>query len=159
MTNKINDIFRMFSAEYIERYPNMPIQHRKIISAIKNCRSGSYGTTVFRCSQCGQKHFVSRSCGNRHCPQCQHHKTQQWLEKQLDKQVPGQHFMITLYSLYCRGRRPVQKQGSVAPFTPGFFRPCQTPFHPLSRQIHERDGKGRSQMPDTGYRLEEKMGC
>jgi hypothetical protein len=85
----------MFGAEYVERYPNMPIQHRKIISAIVNCRSGSYGTTVFCCSECGQKHFVSRSCGNRHCPQCQHHKTQQWLEKQLDKQVPGQHFMIT----------------------------------------------------------------
>ena len=85
----------MFSDEYIERYPNMPIQHRKVISAIINCRSGSYGTTVFRCSQCGQKHFVFRSCGNRHCPQCQHHKTQQWLEKQLNKQVPGHHFMVT----------------------------------------------------------------
>ena len=91
----INEIFRAFAPEYIERYPNMPGHHRKVIAAIINCRSGKYGTTVYRCLKCGQKHFISRSCGNRHCPMCQYHKTQAWLEKQLNKQVGGQHFMIT----------------------------------------------------------------
>ncbi|MCP4753946.1 MAG: IS91 family transposase, partial [Proteobacteria bacterium] len=27
-------------------------------------------------------------------PKCQYHKTREWLEKQLNKQVPGQYFMI-----------------------------------------------------------------
>jgi hypothetical protein len=35
------------------------------------------------------------ACGNRHCPQCQHHTTQQWLHHHLDKQLPGPHFLIT----------------------------------------------------------------
>lgn len=91
----INEIFRGFAPEYIDRFPDMPQHHRKVIDAIINCRSGEYGTTVYRCSECGQKHFISRSCGNRHCPQCQYHKTQHWLEKQLNKQVGGQHFMTT----------------------------------------------------------------
>ncbi len=91
----INDIFRNFAPKYIEHFPNMPRHHRKVINAIINCRSGEYGTTVYHCRDCGKRHFISRSCGNRHCPQCQYHKTQAWLEKQLKKQVPGQHFLIT----------------------------------------------------------------
>ncbi|MCP4753945.1 MAG: hypothetical protein GY866_23930 [Proteobacteria bacterium] len=70
MTIRINEIFGTFGPEYIERYPDMPFHHRKAISAIVDCRSGVYGTTVYRCSECGQKHFVSRSCDNRHCPKC-----------------------------------------------------------------------------------------
>ena len=91
----INEIVHKFSPEYIERYPHIPPSHRKVINAIVNCRSGRLGTTVYRCIECGERHYVSRSCGNRHCPLCQHHKTQAWLEKQLNRQVPGHHFMIT----------------------------------------------------------------
>jgi len=91
----INEIFRTFAPEYIKRFPHMPIVHRKVIDAIVDCRSGKLGTTIYRCSECGQKHYVSRSCGNRHCPLCQYHKTQEWMEKQLNRQVPGHHFMIT----------------------------------------------------------------
>jgi len=91
----INEIFKDYAAEYIKRNPKMPKHHRKVIGAIINCRSGEYGKTVFRCSDCGQLHFIARSCGNRHCPLCQYHKSQKWLEKQLAKQVPGHHFMIT----------------------------------------------------------------
>ncbi|MCP4750669.1 MAG: transposase, partial [Proteobacteria bacterium] len=29
------------------------------------------------------------------CPQCQYHKTRDWIGKQLNKLVPGHHFMIT----------------------------------------------------------------
>ncbi len=93
--NMINEIFRAFAPEYMKRYPHMPIQHKKAMDAIVNCRSGNLGTTIYRCTVCEQTHLVPRSCGNRHCPWCQHHKTQEWLEKQLNKQVPGHHFLIT----------------------------------------------------------------
>jgi len=42
-----------------------------------------------------KNHMVYRCCGNRHCPNCQHHKTRKWLQTQLDRQLPGHHFMIT----------------------------------------------------------------
>ena len=91
----INEIFRTYGTEYMRRFPNMPANHRKVINAMIACRSGSLGQTVYRCEDCGQIHVFDRSCGNRHCPQCQQHKTSQWLARQLDKRLPCSCFMIT----------------------------------------------------------------
>jgi hypothetical protein len=96
MTMKINEIFKEYAHEYIDRFGDaMPLDHRKVINAIINCRTPSCGTMIYQCEQCGQNHIVYRSCGNRHCPNCQHHKTHQWLIRQMERQLPGHHFMIT----------------------------------------------------------------
>jgi hypothetical protein len=91
----ITNIFREFGAEYIKLYSKIPAHHYKTIQAIIDCRSGELGTITYKCSDCGQLHVVGLSCGNRHCPQCQNHKTQEWLRKQLAKQLAEQYFMIT----------------------------------------------------------------
>jgi len=92
----IKDIFLDYGPEYIQRFDDhMPDDHRKVIGAIVNCRSGHYGASIYQCTQCGKNHVVYRCCGNRHCPNCQHHKTRQWLQTQLDRQLPGHHFMLT----------------------------------------------------------------
>src|SRR5262245_21049205 len=79
----LRDIFTAFGPEYLERYPHLPTAHRQVISAIQQCQ------------HCGGQHRVQHSCGNRHCPQCQQHTTQQWLHHHLDKQLPGPHFLLT----------------------------------------------------------------
>jgi len=38
---------------------------------------------------------MPRSCGNRHCPQCQGHKAKQWLQSQLEKLLPCVYFLVT----------------------------------------------------------------
>jgi len=91
----INEIFRIYGPEYIRRFPNMPANHRKVIDAIIACRSGDLGQIAYRCEQCDRLHFFDRSCGNRHCPQCQQHKTNQWLSAQLDKRLPCSYFLLT----------------------------------------------------------------
>jgi len=92
----IKEIFQVFGPEYMTRFGNtMPGGHRKVIHAIINCRTDHYGATIYTCEECSQTHIVYRSCGNRHCPNCQHHKARQWLDKQLKRQLPGHHFMIT----------------------------------------------------------------
>jgi hypothetical protein len=91
----LREIFTAFAPEYLERYPNLPTAHRQVISAIRNCRSGHYGHSLYQCHSCGKQHRVQHACGNRHCPQCQQHKTQQWLHHHLEKQLPGPHFLIT----------------------------------------------------------------
>jgi hypothetical protein len=91
----LRDICNAFAPAYLERYPNLPTSHRKVISAIQNCRSGHYGHSLYQCQSCGGHHRVNHSCGNRHCPQCQQHTTQQWLAHHLDKQLPGPHFLLT----------------------------------------------------------------
>ena len=91
----LRDIFTAFAPESLERYPHLPTSHQKVISAIQNCQSGHYGHSLYQCQSCNNQHHVNHSCGNRHCPQCQHHKTQQWLHHHLDKQLPGPHFLLT----------------------------------------------------------------
>jgi hypothetical protein len=74
----------------------MPDNHKKVIDSIINCRTEACGTLVYNCQKCGTIHYVYRSCGNRHCPVCQNHKTIQWYEKQMERQLPGHHFMLTV---------------------------------------------------------------
>ncbi len=56
----------------------------------------TYGTALYRCDQCGANHALACSCGNRHCPTCQHDKAKEWLHKQLQKLLPCHYFLITV---------------------------------------------------------------
>lgn len=92
----IQDIFTQFAPQYLDRYHDrMPKNHIKTLKAILSCRTATCGLVVYDCHGCGHIHIGFRSCGNRHCTICQHHKTRQWLNRQLERQLPGQHFMIT----------------------------------------------------------------
>jgi len=92
----ISEIFRTFAPEYIASFgSSMPQEHKKVMDAIVECRTEAAGISVYECEECGELHRVFRSCGNRHCPTCQNHKTQEWLERQMERQLPGHHFMIT----------------------------------------------------------------
>lgn len=92
----ISEIFRSFAPEYIERFGTaIPNEHLKTIDAIVQCRTEAAGISYYECEACGEPHIVYRSCGNRHCPTCQNHKARKWLERQLDRKMPGHHFMIT----------------------------------------------------------------
>jgi hypothetical protein len=108
----ITDIFRTFGPEYLHKYPNMPRRHRTAIYAITNCRSGEYGAAFYDCASCGKRHRIDRSCGNRHCPQCQYHKSRQWLETQLERSLPVKHTMLTFtvpesIRAFCRANQKV----------------------------------------------------
>jgi hypothetical protein len=92
----IKEIFQQHAPEYLDRHgKRMPDVHKKVIRAIINCKTDVYGITRFQCEQCGSNHFFSLSCGNRHCPNCQYHKSRLWLDSQMQKQLPGHHFMVT----------------------------------------------------------------
>ena len=94
--NTIADIFQDYGPEYLEQFGDaMPENHRKVIKAIINCRTAHYGLSVYQCHDCQDQHRVFRSCGDRHCPACQNHKTRHWLQWQLKRQLPGPHFLIT----------------------------------------------------------------
>ena len=94
--SSIAEIFREFGPEYMTTFAgSLPAAHKKVIEAIIRCRTEISGSNVFICPQCHRETTVFRSCGNRHCPVCQNHKTRQWLEKQMERQLPGHHFMIT----------------------------------------------------------------
>lgn len=92
----VNEIFRCFGPEYLQRYAQaMPKTHRKVIDAMIACRTEACVLAIYQCETCAGSHQLYRSCGNRHCPTCQQHKTRQWLEKQINRQLPTHHFLFT----------------------------------------------------------------
>ena len=62
---------------------------------IARCRTGELGTVVYRCEHCQRTHSIGRSCGNRHCPACQQHKTKAWLADQTARLLPCPYFLLT----------------------------------------------------------------
>ena len=48
-----------------------------------------------QCRDCAHQHLVPHSCGHRLCPHCQHHESHQWLERQRQRLVPADYFLLT----------------------------------------------------------------
>ena len=69
--------------------------HYRALAAMKRCRTQASSKMQVQCSGCAQTLLIPHSCGHRHCPHCQHHESQQWLERQLRKQVPAEYFLLT----------------------------------------------------------------
>lgn len=92
----IGDIFRQCGPAYRAKYARRMSQDQlRAMAMIERCRTGQLGGAVYHCSSCASLHHVPRSCGNRHCPQCQGHKARQWLDDQLAKLLPCPYFLIT----------------------------------------------------------------
>ena len=92
----VADVLRRYGGQYLERFgTTMPREHKKVLHAITACRTGELGTVLYVCQSCGEIHAIGRSCGNRHCPTCQHGKTKAWLDKQTDRLLPCPYFLVT----------------------------------------------------------------
>ena len=92
----LTEVFRRYGPAYLAKYASrMPKAHRRVMEMILRCRTGELGYALYRCEDCGRRHTLARSCGNRHCPTCQWHKTQQWLAKQVERRLPCPYFLIT----------------------------------------------------------------
>ena len=85
----IGQIFRRYGPAYRQKYAHrMPPQHLRVMDLLERCRTGELGNAVYQCTACKRQYLVPRSCGNRHCPQCQGHKARQWFEQQLERLLP-----------------------------------------------------------------------
>lgn len=92
----LSSIIKTFEAEYLAQYhDSMLPSHRKALAAMKDCRTSLSPQMLAQCTECDNRVFVPHSCGHRHCPHCQHHECQQWLQRQLKKRVPAEYFLLT----------------------------------------------------------------
>jgi len=94
---KMKDVLETFgkAMEMKYEYKILP-GHKKAMSAIQRCRTEESGTIHVRCPECDDIETFSHSCGNRNCPVCQNHETTQWINRQLDKLLPVEYFMVTV---------------------------------------------------------------
>ena len=92
----VADVVRQYGPAYLDKFgKSIPREHRKVMAMIARCRTGELGTVVYRCEHCLKQHAVPRSCGNRHCPSCQQHKTKAWLVDQTARLLPTHYFLLT----------------------------------------------------------------
>ena len=85
-----------FEADFLAQYRDrLTSDHYRALVAMKHCRTQASPMMLVKCSECPHQTLVPHSCGHRHCPHCQHHESQQWLERQLKKQVPAEYFLLT----------------------------------------------------------------
>ena len=92
----LSSIIQTFSAEFIERYQGSILPGQlKALAAMKECRTSQSPVMLAQCGECEKHIFVPHSCGHRNCPHCQSHESQQWLERQLKKEVSADYFLLT----------------------------------------------------------------
>ncbi|HRL78657.1 MAG TPA: transposase [Candidatus Accumulibacter phosphatis] len=89
-------LIETFEADFLAQYGDrLTPAHAKALAAMKQCRTQASRKMLVQCTECAHQKLVPHSCGHRHCPHCQHHESQQWLERQLKKQVPAEYFLLT----------------------------------------------------------------
>jgi len=90
------DIVRQHSPAYEAKYgAKMLPSHRRALHNIAACQTAVMGGHLYHCDTCDADHYQYHSCQNRHCPQCQHRRGQDWLEKQCETLLPVPYFMVT----------------------------------------------------------------
>lgn len=93
---RLSSLIETFEAPLLAQYGDslLPSQ-RQALAAMKACRTSASLLLQTQCPACDHSVRVPHSCGHRNCPHCQHHESQQWLERQLKKQVPAAYFLLT----------------------------------------------------------------
>jgi hypothetical protein len=85
-----------FGAECVARYGQALLpSHRQALQAMQRCRTHMAPRMLAQCSGCDERLCVPHSCGHRSCPHCQHFESQRWLERQTQRLVAGDYFLVT----------------------------------------------------------------
>jgi hypothetical protein len=93
---RLAKVIETFEADFLAQYRNrLTSAHTRALAVMKQCRTEASRKMQVQCTECKHQQLVPHSCGHRHCPHCQHHESQQWLERQLKKQVPAEYFLLT----------------------------------------------------------------
>lgn len=88
-------------AEVIERFgnsfsescnPNAYI--KRVLRAIKLCRTSVLGGHIDRCEDCGHIRISYNSCRNRHCPKCQNTQREAWITARKQCLLPVAYFHV-----------------------------------------------------------------
>ena len=94
----LTSIINKFKDSFLEKYKASILpSHKNALRAMQQCRQKHGPHMLARCSNddCRNLTYIPHSCGHRNCPHCQNHESWQWIENQLEKQLPAKYFLIT----------------------------------------------------------------
>jgi hypothetical protein len=90
------DVIKRFEAPFLAEHGAKLLPSQKsALAAFKRCRTELSAQMQVQCDACLKTEYFPHSCGNRHCPHCQAHESQRWIERQLAKQLPTDYFLLT----------------------------------------------------------------
>jgi len=93
---RLATVVRRFQPDLHARFGDrLTADQRRALSAMQRCRSAASPMMQLHCADCERHTLVPHSCGHRLCPHCQHHESQQWLQRQMQRLVPADHFLLT----------------------------------------------------------------
>ncbi|MBA2238295.1 MAG: IS91 family transposase [Lysobacter sp.] len=69
-------------------------EQRRILRAIRSCRTGSLGGHVQTCDSCQHRRIAYNSCRNRHCPRCQGSACARWMADREEELLPVEYFHV-----------------------------------------------------------------
>ena len=73
---------------------------KRVIEAIKDCKTANIGAHKYVCDECGHEEIAYNSCRNRHCPNCQTGKKLKWIEARKEEvlNIKYYHIVFTIPS-------------------------------------------------------------
>lgn len=91
MENHLQNILKDFD---FEDHKNPHIG--KTLHKLSQCRTSAMGYHLYRCNnpECGHLHYQYHACRNRHCPQCNWNKQQEWMEARTNELLPVKYFHV-----------------------------------------------------------------
>lgn len=66
----------------------------RTLGAVRRCRSAALGAHVDGCTSCGHLRISYNSCRNRHCPKCQGHERERWIQAREAELLPVPYFHV-----------------------------------------------------------------
>lgn len=73
---------------------NFTIHQEKTLRALTLCRTSALGGHVDACDACGNISISYNSCRNRHCPKCQGHKREEWVQAREQDLLPCSYYHV-----------------------------------------------------------------
>ena len=76
--HEVAEIIHRFRGALEKQY-DLPVQVKKTLTVLGNCRTAAMGGHVSACTACGTEKISYNSCRNRHCPKCQTVNKERWI--------------------------------------------------------------------------------
>jgi hypothetical protein len=93
---RLAEVITRFEADLRSRFGHrLRPEQRRALAALTHCRTAASPKFQVRCDACQHQQLIPHSCGHRHCPRCQHHEGQAWIEQQAQRLVPAEYFFVT----------------------------------------------------------------
>lgn len=73
---------------------NFTVHQEKTLRALSYCRTSALGGHIDACDGCGNLSISYNSCRNRHCPGCQGHKREEWIQKREQELLPCSYYHL-----------------------------------------------------------------